>query len=33
MKRTLLFVALAASLRRTLYAHHSFTATYDTSRT
>ena len=34
MKRTLLVVALAASLLvGTLYAHHSFTATYDTSKT
>jgi hypothetical protein len=34
MKRTLLVVALVASLfMGTLYAHHSFTATYDTSKT
>jgi len=33
MKRTILLVALAASLfAGTLYAHHSFSATYDTSR-
>src|SRR5437762_11362154 len=34
MKRTLLLVAIAASLfAGTLYAHHSFTATYDTAKT